>query len=106
RRIPAGPTVVAWIRNRTGDWLDSPGMELYDAVITSSELSRREVVRRFDGPTGVCRIGFDADLFYDDGSERSVAAVSTANHWGGHRIVHEALLHLSETGTPVDWYGI
>lgn len=106
RLIPAGPTVIAWIRNRTTDWLRTPGLALFDAVISSSDISRREVLREFDGPTGVCRIGFDPDLFYDDGVERTVAAVSTANHWGGHRVVHEALLHLSERDVPVDWYGI
>ncbi|GAA1731085.1 hypothetical protein GCM10009809_28260 [Isoptericola hypogeus] len=106
RRIPAVATRVAWIRNRTSDWLRSPGLGLYDAVISSSELSRREVLRTFDGPTGVCRIGFDPDLFSDEGCARAVAAVSTANHWGGHRVVHEALLHLSQRDVPVDWYGV
>jgi glycosyltransferase involved in cell wall biosynthesis len=106
RRIPAGPVVVAWVRNRTDDWVASRGLNLYDAVIASSELSRREIARVFDGPTGVCRIGFDPDVFFDDGRRRSVAAVTTANHWGGHRVVHEALLHLADRGLSVEWYGV
>ncbi|WP_418275959.1 glycosyltransferase [Isoptericola jiangsuensis] len=106
RRIPAGPVVVAWVRNRTDDWVASPGLGLYDTVLASSELSRREIVRVYDGPTGVCRIGFDEDLFTDDGRRRSVAAVSTANHWGGNRVVHTALLHLAERGVAVEWFGV
>ncbi|MFC7877394.1 glycosyltransferase [Isoptericola sp. NPDC057391] len=105
-RIPGGPAVIAWVRNRTDDWVTTPALTLCDSVVTSSELSRREIERHYDGPTGVCRIGFDPDLFFDGGGPRAVAAVSTANHWGGHRVVHEALLHLSEQEIAVDWYGV
>jgi glycosyltransferase involved in cell wall biosynthesis len=106
RRIPAGPTVVAWVRNRTDDWAATPGLALCDAVVTSSEVSRREIARTYDGPTGVCRLAYDPQLFFDDGRDRSVVAVSTANHWGGHRAVHEALLHLASRDVPVEWYGV
>lgn len=106
RRIPGKCTVIAWIRNRTDEWLASPAFDLYDGVLTSSELSRREVERTFDGPTDVCRIGFDPDLFYPDGDVRDIRVATTANHWGSDRGVHVSMRALAAVGTDVAWYGI
>ena len=91
-QVPVDVTRIAWIRNRTDDWRSSPSLALYDAVLCSSERSLEELRKSYPGPSGVLRIGVDAELF-EAGSanaERS-GAVTTVNLWGRERQLFRAL---------------
>ncbi|HJR19493.1 MAG TPA: glycosyltransferase [Actinomycetota bacterium] len=83
---------LAWIRNRTDDWVASQSLPLYDAVLCSSERSLAEVSRVYPGPAGILRIGVDAELFSpaSPAGERS-GVVTTVNLWGGERQLFRAL---------------
>ncbi len=91
-RVPADLTRIAWIRNRTDDWRESPSLPLYDAVLCSSERSLTEIEKSFPGPAGILRIGVDAELFEaaPTEAERS-GAVTTVNLWGRERQLFRAL---------------
>ncbi len=91
-QVPADLTRIAWIRNRTDDWRASPSLPLYDAVLCSSERSVEEVAKYYPGPTGVLRIGVDAELFDAPATETErTGAVTTVNLWGRERQLFRAL---------------
>ncbi len=91
-QVPARCLRVAWIRNRTFDWADSPSLALYDAVLCSSELSLKEIKRVFRGPTGILRIGVDPELFNPAARNQPRQGVSsTVNQWGKERQIYRAL---------------
>lgn len=91
-QVPADLTRIAWIRNRTDDWRNAPSLPLYDAVLCSSERSLAEIDKHYPGPTGILRIGVDAELFEPapEGAERT-GAVTTVNLWGRERQLFKAL---------------
>ncbi|MGH2841785.1 MAG: glycosyltransferase family protein, partial [Solirubrobacteraceae bacterium] len=91
-QVPADLTRIAWIRNRTDDWRSSPSLPLYDAVLCSSERSIAEVSKFYPGPTGILRIGVDAELFEPGPIEAErTGAVTTVNLWGRERQLFRAL---------------
>lgn len=103
-QLPPGPKLVAWIRNNTSRWAGSPGLGLYDAVLCSSEATRREVANAYDGPLGILRIGVDAQLFARaEGPRHGVA--TTVNQWGRERATYRSLRE-----TPIEFplgiYGV
>lgn len=98
--IPA----VAWVRNQTDVWRQSPRLALYDLVLSSSELSLSALRRTYDGPTGLVPIGVDPDLFTTAGGGSREAVSTSVNHWSADRDLHKALTE-APSDVPIAWYG-
>jgi glycosyltransferase involved in cell wall biosynthesis len=91
-RLPPDLTRIAWIRNRTDEWKESPSLALYDAVLCSSERTLTEIAKVYPGATGVLRIGVDAELFEPAAPSASRhGVVTTVNLWGRERQLFRAL---------------
>jgi glycosyltransferase involved in cell wall biosynthesis len=102
--VPPTCTRIAWIRNRTTEWVDSPSLQLCDAVLTSSERSASEVRRAYKGPVGLLRIGVDHELFKPAASQARRGVVTTVNQWGRERQLFYALQR-SKRDYPLAIYG-
>lgn len=104
-KVPANLTRIAWIRNRTDDWRDSPSLPLFDAVLCSSERSLTEIRKSYPGPAGVLRIGVDAELF-EVGAPAALrtGVVTTVNLWGRERQLFRALRRV-RLDFPLGIYG-
>jgi glycosyltransferase involved in cell wall biosynthesis len=96
--------LVAWVRNETHRWTHRPDLELYDMVLSSSELSLGRLRESYGGPTGLLPIGVDAELFRDAPLPRTATAVTSVNHWGRDRVLHQVLQD-AEADADVVWYG-
>jgi glycosyltransferase involved in cell wall biosynthesis len=105
-RVPPAPARVAWVRNRTAEWVASRSLALYDAVLCSSELSLAEVRRAYAGPAGLLRIGVDHELFRASGAGPTVRAgvATTVNGWGRERELFHALRRI-RIDFPLAIYG-
>lgn len=104
-RLPPGITRIAWIRNRTDYWKESRSLALYDAVLCSSERTVNEIATVYPGPTGILRIGVDAELFEPAAaSAPRRGVVTTVNLWGGERQLFRAL-RASKLDFPLAIYG-
>jgi len=95
---------LGWIRNRTTDWIASPSLQLYDALLASSELSINEIKRVYSGPVGLLRIGVDDELFARAAQSERSGVVTTVNQWGRERQIYQALAR-SRRDFPLAIYG-
>jgi glycosyltransferase involved in cell wall biosynthesis len=107
RLMPNSVSTIAWMRNSIEQWAERPYLDSFRAILTSSELSESILNDRFNGPTGVLPIGFDPGLFSPPprGTSRVRLGVTSANHWGTHRLVHQTLRTLDHR-VGIDWYGV
>lgn len=104
--VPSTSVAVAWTRNETTAWLAKPRLDQYDLLLSSSRLAAdalREVLPR---AVEELALGVDTALYQPRSPGTSMAwdAVTTANHWGRDREVHQALAGLS-TRHRVAWFG-
>jgi glycosyltransferase involved in cell wall biosynthesis len=95
---------IGWIRNRTNAWIESGSLQLYDALLASSERSVNEIKRTYTGPVGLLRIGVDGELFAQSANDERAGVVTTVNQWGRERQVYQALAQ-SRRDFPLAIYG-
>ena len=102
--VADGIPAVAWTRNETTAWMQRANLSLYDMVLSSSTLARDALREVYDGPTGLLAIGVDTELFRDEGHPRGATAVTSVNHWGRDRALHEAMRD-APADADIVWYG-
>jgi glycosyltransferase involved in cell wall biosynthesis len=102
--VPDNIPLVAWVRNETERWLESPTLGLYDGLLASSTLSLDLLRESFSGPARLLPLAADPAVFTDPGRRRR-QVVSSVNSWGRRRDVYDALAELAPTLTHVDLYG-
>lgn len=104
-RLPEDCLKVAWVRNETEIWSESPSINWFDMLLASSQRSLDRLETVYAGPTGLLPIGVDLELF-NPGSvpdERN-AVVSTVNQWGRERDLYAAI-RSKRFGWPLAVFG-
>jgi beta-1,4-mannosyltransferase len=104
RMVRTDVTLVAWIRNATARWLESPWLGLYDRLWCSSQRSADAVARRVTVPVEVVPLALDPAIFpTGDPSTARTAVVSTVQSWGARGIL--AALAACGTDAPLALFG-
>ena len=97
-RAPPHVVTVAWIRNWTDRWIDQPGFEDYDVVLTSSRRSKEIVEERSSKVGHLFPLATNPDRFHPTEPDSVLAAdvVTTANYWKAPRGLVDALPSLGD----------
>ena len=104
-RAPKGTRVIGWVRNEVDNWLQHPQLDLFDAILCSSEVAREAIAEQYGGPTELLPIGVDLGLFTPPAeTDDRAGVVTTVNQWGRERDVYRAL-RSSPITFPLDIYG-
>ncbi len=90
--LPAGVRPIAWVRNEAQLWSEHASLQVFDAILSSSEAARDVLSAVYAGPIDILPIGVDTDLFRpSEPAPMRNGVATTVNQWGRERQVYAAL---------------